>query len=81
MEPAVPNVFAEPRPNARPEGTVIEGYVLETPADMPVDGKSAKTQARVIAAAKALGHKALVSLLAAPAAEASSRRRFQDGSR
>jgi hypothetical protein len=48
-------------PKARPEGTAVDDYILETAADMPVDGKSYKTQAEAIAAAKALGHKPLVS--------------------
>ena len=57
----MPNVYVEPRPKGRPEGTPIEDYVLEFAGDKPVDGKAYKNQAAAIAAAKALGHKPLVS--------------------
>lgn len=57
----MPNVFVEPRPKARPEGTAIEDYILEYSGGKPVDGKSYKTQSDAIVAAKALGHKPSVS--------------------
>lgn len=57
----MPNVYVEPRPKARTEGTAIDDYVLEFAGDKPVDGKAYKTQKEAIDAAKAAGHKPLVS--------------------
>jgi hypothetical protein len=57
----MPNVYVEPRPKGRPEGTAITDYVLEFAGDRPVDGKVYQTQAAAIDAAKALGHEPLVS--------------------
>jgi hypothetical protein len=36
----MPNVYVEPRPKGRPDGTPIVDYVLETDGSRPVDGKS-----------------------------------------
>ena len=35
----MPNVYVEPRPKGRPEGTAITDYVLEFAGDRPVDGR------------------------------------------
>ena len=55
------NVYVEPRPKGKPEGTAIEEYVLEFPHGESVTGKSYKTQAEAIAEAKKLGHSPLVA--------------------
>lgn len=35
----MPNVYIEPRPKARPEGSAIDDYILEFAGHKPVDGK------------------------------------------
>ena len=57
------NVYVEPRPKGRPEGTKIEHYVLEQEGDVKVPGSkdSYPTQAEAIEDAKRLGHKPLVA--------------------
>jgi hypothetical protein len=57
----MPNVYVEPRPKGRPEGTAITDYILEFAGDRPVDGKAYATQAAAVAAAKALGHQPLTA--------------------
>lgn len=42
----MPNVYVEPRPKARPEGTAIDGYVLALAGDKPMDGKAYKRKRR-----------------------------------
>ncbi len=57
------NVYVEPRPKGRPEGTAIDHYVLELAGDIPVPGAQAqyRTQAMAIEDAKRLGHQPLVA--------------------
>ena len=57
----MPNVYVEPRPKGRPEGTAIDDYVLEFAGGKRVTDVAYKTQAEAIAAAKALGHSPLVA--------------------
>jgi hypothetical protein len=49
------NVYVEPRPKGRPEGSPIEDYVVESHADNPL--ASFKTQHEAIEWAKKNGHK------------------------
>jgi hypothetical protein len=51
----MPNVYVEPRPKGRPEGSAIEDYVLEFAGGQHVGGPF-KTQAEAAAHAKKLGH-------------------------
>ena len=53
------NVYVEPRPKGRPEGTAIEGYVVEDHADSVLG--SFMTQAEAIEWAKKRGHHPLVA--------------------
>jgi hypothetical protein len=53
------NVFVEPRPKGRPEGSHIDDYVVEDHADHVLE--SFKTQAAAIAWAKINGHTAHVA--------------------
>ena len=55
------NVFVEPRPKAKPEGTPIADYILEYPHGVLVTNVAYKTQQEAIDAAKRLGHKPLVA--------------------
>ena len=57
------NVYVEPRPKGRPEGSKIEDYVLEHANDAPVAGaqSSYSTQALAVADAKRLGHQPLIA--------------------
>ncbi len=55
------NVYVEPRPKGRPEGTAIADYVLEYPGDKPVTAVAYRTQKEAIDAAKSLGHAPLVA--------------------
>jgi len=55
------NVYVEPRPKGRPEGTAITDYVLEYANDARVTNTDYQRQADAISAAKALGHKPLVA--------------------
>jgi hypothetical protein len=57
----MPNVYVEPEPKGRPEGTAITHYVLEHPHGARVTGTDYKTQAEAVSAAKALGHQPLVA--------------------
>jgi len=57
----MPNVYVEPRPRGRPDGSPIDDYVLEyAHGGLAIQG-SFKTQAEAIAAAKRLGHQPLVA--------------------
>ena len=57
------NVFVEPRPKGRPDGTKIDDYVLEQAGDVKVPGSkdSYGTQQQAIDDAKRLGHQPLVA--------------------
>ena len=57
----MPNVYVEPRPKGRPEGTAIDDYVLEHANGARVDQVAYKTQKAAIDAAKAQGHHPLVA--------------------
>lgn len=57
----MPNVYVEPRPKAKPEGTPIDDYVLEYAGGERVTQTAYKTQKEAIDDAKRLGHKPLVA--------------------
>jgi hypothetical protein len=50
----MPNVYVEPRPKGRPEGSAIEDYVVEDHADHALN--TCKTQQEAIDWAKKNGH-------------------------
>lgn len=53
------NVYIEPRPKGRPEGSAIEDYAVEDRADSVLT--TTKTQQQAIDWAKARGHSPLVA--------------------
>ncbi|KGX63862.1 hypothetical protein Y027_6299 [Burkholderia pseudomallei TSV5] len=55
------NVYVEPCPKGRPEGSSITHYVLEYAHGVSVDSVNHYTQASAIQAAKRLGHNPLVA--------------------
>ena len=55
------NVYVEPRPKGRPEGTAITDYVLEYSHGTRVTDVDYKTQAAAVDAAKKLGHRPLIA--------------------
>lgn len=55
------NVYVEPRPKGRPEGSPIEDYVLEYADNAVASNVVYRTQHDAIAAAKAMGHQPLVA--------------------
>jgi hypothetical protein len=55
----MPNVFIEPRPKGRPEGTPIEDYAVEDRADSVLH--TAKTQEQAIQWARQQGHNPIVA--------------------
>ena len=55
------NVYVEPQPKGRPEGTPITHYVLEYAHGARVTNVDYSTQHDAIEAAKKLGHKPLVA--------------------
>ena len=57
------NVYVEPRPKGRPEGTAIADYVLEHANDAPVAGSKTSyvKQQDAIDDAKRLGYQPLVA--------------------
>jgi hypothetical protein len=57
----MPNVYVEPRPKGRPEGSPIDDYVLEHAHGALVTNVAYSTQKAAIDAAKALGHQPLVA--------------------
>ena len=57
----MPNVFVEPEPRGRPEGSPITHYVLEYDEGVSVDETDYLTQSLAVAAAKKLGHHPLVA--------------------
>jgi len=55
------NVFVEPQPKGRPEGSAITHYVLEYAHGVRVTNTDYPTQALAIADARRLGHQPLVA--------------------
>jgi hypothetical protein len=55
------NVYVEPEPKGRPEGTAITHYVLEYAHGARVTNENYHTQAAAVAAAKGLGHAPLTA--------------------
>lgn len=55
------NVFVEPEPKGRPEGSPITHYVLEYAHGVRVTNTDYSTQAAAVEAAKKLGHKPLIA--------------------
>jgi hypothetical protein len=53
------NVYIEPRPKGRPEGTAIDDYAVEDHANSVLS--THRTQAEAISWAKARGHSPLVA--------------------
>ena len=60
-ERTMANVYVEPKPKGRAEGSPIDHYVLEYAGDVRVNSTDYKTQAEAIAEAKRLGHRPLVA--------------------
>jgi hypothetical protein len=52
----MPNVYVEPEPKGRPEGSAITHYVLEYQHGVRVTSVNYSTQAAAVTAAKNLGH-------------------------
>jgi hypothetical protein len=57
----VVNVYVEPCPKGRPEGTAITHFVLEYAHGARVTPKDYSTQGEAVVAAKGLGHSPLVA--------------------
>lgn len=57
----MPNVFVEPIPKGRPEGSAIEGYILELAGRAKLVDAVYKTQAEAVATAKNKGHAPLIA--------------------
>ncbi|WP_204247288.1 hypothetical protein [Enterobacter ludwigii] len=55
------NVYVEPQPTGRPDGSAITHYTVEHAHGVSIDGKSHATQQSAIDAAKAKGFKPLVA--------------------
>ena len=55
------NVYVEPEPKSRPEGTAITHYVLEYAHGARVTDKNYPTQTEAVTAAKGLGHHPLIA--------------------
>lgn len=55
------NVYVEPEPKGRPEGSAITHYVLEYAHGVRVTNTDYKTQAEAVSAAKSLGHQPLTA--------------------
>jgi hypothetical protein len=55
------NVYVEPEPKGRPEGSAITHYVLEYAHGARVTDTNYSTQAEAISEAKKLGHQPLVA--------------------
>ena len=55
------NVYVEPEPKGRPEGTPITHYVLEHAHGVRVTNTNYGTQGEAVAEAKALGHRPLIA--------------------
>lgn len=57
----MPNVYVEPEPKGRPEGSAITHYVLEYEHEARVTDTDYPTQADAVSDAVRLGHKPLVA--------------------
>ena len=57
----MPNVYVEPEPKGRPEGTAITHYVLELANGARLNRDEYKTQAEAVSAAKRAGHQPLMA--------------------
>jgi hypothetical protein len=57
----MPNVYVEPEPKGRPEGSPITHYVLEYSHGARVTSENYQTQAAAVTAAKSLGHQPLIA--------------------
>jgi hypothetical protein len=57
----MPNVYVEPEPKGRPEGSAITHYILEYAHGARVTDQNYPTQAEAITAARSLGHQPLVA--------------------
>lgn len=57
----MPNVYIEPRPKGRPEGTPIDDYVIEYEHGALATSQAFKTQAQAVSEAQRLGHQPLVA--------------------
>lgn len=55
------NVYVEPEPKGRPEGSAITHYVLEYSHEERVADVNYPTQAEAVSAAKTLGHQPLIA--------------------
>jgi len=55
------NVYVEPEPKGRPEGTAISHYVLEYAHGARATDTNYQTQAAAISAGQAMGHQPLVA--------------------
>jgi hypothetical protein len=55
------NVYVEPQPKGRSEGTAITHYVLEYSHGAQVTNTDYKTQAEAVSDAKKLGHRPLIA--------------------
>jgi hypothetical protein len=55
------NVYVEPQPKGRPEGTAITHYILEYAHGIRVTNTDYKTQAEAVSDAKKLGHQPLTA--------------------
>jgi hypothetical protein len=57
----MPNVYVEPQPKGRPEGTPITHYVLEYAHGARVTNTDYRTQGEAVSDAKRLGHRPLIA--------------------
>ncbi len=55
------NVYVEPQPKGRPEGSAITHFVLEYAHDIRVTSTNYQTQSAAVAEAKRLGHQPLIA--------------------
>lgn len=55
------NVYVEPRPKGRPEGTPIQDYVVEFAHGALMTNQAFATQSAAIQAAKSAGHQPLIA--------------------
>ncbi len=57
----MPNVYVEPEPKGRPEGSQITHFVLELEHGTRLTNTTFQTQSDAVSAAKTLGYKPLVA--------------------
>ena len=57
----MPNVFVEPEPKGRPEGTAITHYVLELAHGDRLDQRNYSTQGEAVESARRQGHQPLIA--------------------